>query len=243
MIDLFLGMMFKMKEKVDIVVGGQKSFFRLEFSLYGGFFVYVFFFSYKFVFYLDRSLILDIVQFFLFCLYVWGLDLDFDKFCMNKLGLLQFRCLMFFGLILRIGYMFLMLFGWYKLFCQEEFTGKMLKEVMRTFVKVILMQQVRLVFSGQFDKFVILVQRYGLIQSDYIDSDQDSDFGNKRVILERRFIVVQDEMKAFLLKVRWQIFSVVIINYLLFIILIVNILMSMSYVIFVIDKIKKKRNR
>lgn len=80
-------------------------------------------------------------------------------------------------------------------------------------------------------------------QSDYTDSDQDSDPGNKRVIPERRPTAVQDEMKAFSSKARWQISSAVTTNHLLSIISTANTLMSMSHATFVTDKIKKKRNR
>lgn len=243
MIDLFLGMMFKMKEKADTVAGGQKSPSRSESSSHGGSPAHASSPSHKSVSYSDRSLTLDIAQLFLSCLHAWGLDPDLDKLCMNKLGLLQPRCPMSFGLISRTGHMSLMLPGWHKLFCQEESTGKMPKEVMRTSAKVTLMQQARSASSGQFDKSVTLAQRHGLAQSDYTDSDQDSDPGNKRVIPERRPTAVQDEMKAFSSKARWQISSAVTTNHLLSIISTANTLMSMSHATFVTDKIKKKRNR
>lgn len=243
MIDLLLGMMFKMKEKADTLAGGQKSPSRSESSSHGGSPAHASSPSHKSVSYSDRSLTLDIAQLFLSCLHAWGLDPDLDKLCMNKLGLLQPRCPMSFGLISRTGHMSLMLPGWHKLFCQEESTGKMPKEVMRTPAKVTLMQQARSASSGQFDKSVTLAQRHGLTQSDYTDSDQDSDPGNKRVIPERRPTAVQDEMKAFSSKARWQISSAVTTNHLLSIISTANTLMSMSHATFVTDKIKKKRNR
>lgn len=236
-------MIFKMKEKADTVAGGQKSPSRSESSSHGGSPAHASSPSHKSVSYADRSLTLDIAQLFLSCLHAWGLDPDLDKLCMNKLGLLQPRCPMSFGLISRTGHMSLMLPGWHKLFCQEESTGKMPKEVIRTPAKVTLMQQARSASSGQFDKSVTLAQRHGLTQSDYTDSDQDSDSGNKRVVPGKRPTAIQDEMKAFSTKARWQISSAVTTNHLMSIISTANTLMSMSHATFVTDKIKKKRNR
>lgn len=233
----------KMREKAETVVGGQKSPSRSEASSRGGSPSHTSSPTHKSVSYSDRSLTLDIAQLFLSCLHAWGLDPDLDKLCMNKLGLLQPRCPISFGLISRSGHMSLMLPGWHKRFCQEESSGSMPKDNLTTPGKVTLMQQARSASSSQYDKSVSLAQRHGLTQSDYTDSDQDSDSGSKRAGLLRRPTAVLDEMKAFSSKARWQISSAVTTNHLLSIISTANTLMSMSHATFVSDKIKKKRNR
>ncbi|XP_061198196.1 WD repeat-containing protein 7-like isoform X2 [Saccostrea echinata] len=224
------------------VASGQNSPARSESSSRGGSPAHAASPSHKTVTYNDRSLTLDIAQLFLSCLHAWGLDPDLDKLCMNKLGLLQPRCPISFGLISRSGHMSLMLPGWHKRFCQEEMMENVSSEYATPSGKVTLIQQARSASTGQFDKkSMALAQRHGLVQSDYTDSDQDSDPGSKKSVPVKSSAAVQDEMKAFSTKARWQISSAVTTNHLLSIISVANTLMSMSHATFIAEKSRKKR--
>lgn len=234
--------MLKIKEKAEAVTGGQRSPSRSESSSRGGSPAHAASPTHKSVTNLDRSLTLDIAQLFLSCLHAWGLDPDLDKLCINKLGLLQPRCPIAFGLISRSGHMSLMLPGWHKRFCQEEIMEKMTKDFAPPPGKVTLIQQARSASSGQFDKkSLALAQRHGLVQSDYTDSDQDSDSNSRKDVPQRQSDAILNEMKAFSMKARWQISSAVTTNHLLSIISTANTLMSMSHATFVTEKTRKKR--
>ncbi|XP_078576375.1 WD repeat-containing protein 7-like isoform X4 [Branchiostoma floridae x Branchiostoma japonicum] len=63
---------------------------------------------------LEYNLTLDIAQLLMSCLHAWGLDLELDKLCLFKLGLLKPHIPVSFGLISRGGHMSLMLPTWYK---------------------------------------------------------------------------------------------------------------------------------
>ncbi|KAI8500808.1 WD repeat-containing protein 7, partial [Branchiostoma belcheri] len=63
---------------------------------------------------LEYNLTLDIAQLLMSCLHAWGLDLELDKLCLFKLGLLKPHIPVSFGLLSRGGHMSLMLPTWYK---------------------------------------------------------------------------------------------------------------------------------
>ena len=62
----------------------------------------------------EPSLAMKTAQLLLSCLHAWGQDGDLDRLCRRKLGLLQPRKPLVYGLMSRAGHMALSLPGWFK---------------------------------------------------------------------------------------------------------------------------------
>jgi hypothetical protein len=61
-----------------------------------------------------NSVVMTTAQLFMSCLHAWGLDLDLDRVCLSKLGMLSPKRPINFGVISRGGHMSLSLPGWFK---------------------------------------------------------------------------------------------------------------------------------
>jgi len=62
----------------------------------------------------ENSLTMEIAQLFMSCLHAWGQDMDLDKLCLSKLGLICPKRPIAFGLLSRGGHMSLLLPGWHQ---------------------------------------------------------------------------------------------------------------------------------
>ncbi|CAH1778713.1 unnamed protein product [Owenia fusiformis] len=62
----------------------------------------------------SQDITLETAQLLMSCLHAWGLDLDLDRLCANKLGLIRPKCPVSFGLLSRGGHMCLMMPSWHK---------------------------------------------------------------------------------------------------------------------------------
>lgn len=175
-----------------------------------------------------NNLTLEIARLFMSCLHAWGLDPDLDKLCMNKLGLIKPKVPLSFGLISRNGHMCLMLPAWHRRLLQEvKSSDSEVKLPQATSDKPTLLSQIETT-SGM-----------------YSDSDQEGEGspGSKSKIKRSTAEALQEELRAFSTKSRWQISSGVTTQHLLSVISTANTLMSMTNSAFINRRLKSSRPR
>ena len=203
------------------------------------------------------SLTLESAQLFMSCLHAWGLDLDLDKLCTNKLGLLKPQCPISFGLLSRQGHMSLMLPGWHKRVCQEELSA--IRGDHHAASKT-LAEQARMHGDTSKDrrpssepvKLTLLAQRSGSVPFDvehlmFVSEDSGapesgSPFDDPPVPAFSKIAdsLLQQETRIFSAKARWQISSGVTTQHLLSVISVANTLMSMSHSSFLKQRQSKR---
>ncbi|XP_063439339.1 WD repeat-containing protein 7-like isoform X1 [Mytilus trossulus] len=175
-----------------------------------------------------NNLTLEIARLFMSSLHAWGLDPDLDKLCMNKLGLIKPKVPLSFGLISRNGHMCLMLPAWHRRLLQEvKSSDSDIKLPQATSDKPTLLSQIETT-SGM-----------------YSDSDQEGESspGSKSKIKRSTAEALQQELRAFSTKSRWQISSGVTTQHLLSVISTANTLMSMTNSAFINRRLKSSRPR
>ncbi|CAG2187615.1 unnamed protein product [Mytilus edulis] len=175
-----------------------------------------------------NNLTLEIARLFMSSLHAWGLDPDLDKLCMNKLGLIKPKVPLSFGLISRNGHMCLMLPAWHRRLLQEvKSSDSEVKLPQATSDKPTLLSQIETT-SGM-----------------YSDSDQEGEGspGSKSKIKRSTAEALQEELRAFSTKSRWQISSGVTTQHLLSVISTANTLMSMTNSAFINRRLKSSRPR
>ncbi|XP_064598877.1 WD repeat-containing protein 7-like isoform X2 [Liolophura sinensis] len=196
------------------------------------------------------SLTMEIAQLLMSCLHAWGLDPDLDKLCIGKLGLVKPKCPISFGLLSRQGHMSLMLPGWHKRLCKEEFAASMPKQVTAAPPggKMTLIQQTRKGSLGNIEPMTLSTLSSGKRSMDMSAEAQEPGKQPRRGSLQggitspqsakafqpyERRQSFQEVMKIFSTKSRWQISTAVTTQHLLSVISVANTLMTMNHASFI----------